>query len=106
MKYHAGRRLPGGNGHVESGNDQASPHMRGDSPADYFARVKVDDGREIRPSVPRLYVGDVTAPAHVRERSSEVPADQVRGRDRLVPADGGPLPRLRVASPQPSGLHQ
>src|SRR5450755_2947089 len=37
MEYHTGRRLPGGNGHVERGRDQAGPHMRGDSPADYFA---------------------------------------------------------------------
>jgi hypothetical protein len=36
----------------------------------------------------------------------EVAADQVRGGDRLVPADGGPLPRPRMASPQASGLHQ
>src|SRR5450755_4172811 len=36
MKYHAGRRLPGGDGHVEGGGDQAGPHVRGDSPADYL----------------------------------------------------------------------
>jgi hypothetical protein len=36
----------------------------------------------------------------------EVAADQVRGGDRLVPADGGPLPRPRVTSSQASGLHQ
>src|SRR5271169_900424 len=106
MKYHPGRRLPGSNGHVESGDDQASPHMRGDSPADYFARVKVDDGREIGPSVPRLDVSDVTAPAGIRMLCGEVAADQVRGRDRPVPADGGPLPRLRMAPSQASGLHQ
>src|ERR1035438_4069533 len=43
MKYHTGRGLRGGKGHVESGGDRAGPHRRGDSPADSLARVKVDD---------------------------------------------------------------
>ena len=86
--------------------DQAGPHVRGDGPANYLPRVKIDDGREISPPVPCFYVGHVAAPAGISAGSGEVPADQVRGRDRRVPADGGPLPGSWMASAQASGLHQ
>src|SRR5258708_32657555 len=72
MKYHPGRRLPGSNGHVESGDDQAGPHKRGDSPADYLARGKVDNGYKRVPSIRLLYVGVSPAPMLVRERDSDV----------------------------------
>src|SRR5450432_539491 len=37
MEYHPGRRLACRDGHVEGSGDQAGPHMRGDSPANYLA---------------------------------------------------------------------
>src|SRR5450755_3999962 len=106
MEDDPGGRLTRGEGHIERGGDQAGPHVRGDGPANDFAGIKVDDGREISPSVPCSYVGDVAAPLHISEGGGEIPADQVRGRDRLVPADRGPLPRLRMTSLQASGLHE
>src|SRR5271155_5502901 len=84
------RRLPGGDGRVEGGNDQAGPHVPGDGPANDFAGVKADDGRQTGPPVPCFYVSDVAAPPRIGEGSGEVPADQVRGGDRPVPAGGGP----------------
>src|ERR1017187_4948148 len=37
MEYHSGRRLAGGDGHVEGGGDEAGAHVRGDGPANNFA---------------------------------------------------------------------
>src|ERR1022692_1473748 len=37
MEYHSGRRLAGGDGHIEGGGDPAGPHVRGDGPANDFA---------------------------------------------------------------------
>src|ERR1035441_3649836 len=106
MEDHPGGRIAGGDGHVEGGGDQAGAHVRGDRPADDGTGVQVEDGGEVRPAVPGPDAGRVTAPAGVRQRGGEVAADQVRRGDRMVAADGGPLPRLRVASLQASGLHE
>src|ERR1022692_1319467 len=105
MEDDPGGRLTRGEGHIERGGDQAGPHVGGDGPANYLARIEVDDGREISPPVPCFYVGDVAAPPDVGEGGGEIPADQIRGRDRLVPADSSPLPGSRMTSAQASGLH-
>src|ERR1035441_10357787 len=80
--------------------------MPGDGPAARGPRVQVDDGGQVGPAVPGPDVGDVAAPAGAGVRGGEVAADQVRGADRVVAADGGALPRFRVASSQASGLHE
>src|ERR1017187_1663992 len=106
MEDHPGGRLPGGDGHVEGGGDQAGAHVPGDRPADHGPRVQVDDGGQVGPAVPGPDVGDVAAPAGVGVRGGEVAADQVRRGCRMFAADGGPLPRPRVTSSQASGLHE
>src|ERR1039458_1144739 len=95
MKNDTGRRLTRGKGHIERGGDQAGPHVRGDSPANYLTRIKIDNGRELSPPVPCFYVRDVAAPPGVAAAGGEIPADQVRGGHRLVPAGSCPLSRSR-----------
>src|ERR1035437_2983334 len=103
MKNDPGRRLTRGKGHIERGGDQAGPHVRGDSPANYLTRIKIDNGRELSPPVPCFYVRDVAAAPGVAAAGGEIPADHVRGGHRLVPADSGPLPGSRMTSAPASG---
>src|ERR1035437_6099870 len=99
MKNDPGRRLTRGKGHIERGGDQAGPHVRGDSPANYLTRIKIDNGRELSPPVPCFYVRDVAAPPGVAAAGGEIPADQVRGGHRLVPPRRGPLSGSRADRP-------
>src|SRR5664280_910860 len=106
MEDDATGRLTSPQRHRQRLGDQAGPHVRVQRPADQRAGVQVDHGGQVRPSVPRLDVRDVTAPPGVRFGRGEVPADQVRRRSRVVTGDGGDLPLLGVPSLQARGLHQ
>ena len=104
MEDHAGRGLAVLQGHVECVDDELGAHVVRDGPANYLARVTVDDGRQERPAGPGLDVGDVANPGLVWTGRVDVPqyqVNQVRGRFAL---HGGALVGLGSTLTSPSSF--
>src|SRR5580704_10622664 len=92
--------------HLDGRGDQRGTVIVVHRPADDLACRAVDDGREVNPSFPRRYIGNVTDHFLARGGGGEVAVDQIRDRARRALPGRGRPPRPRLAGHQAQRPHQ
>jgi hypothetical protein len=85
------RGLTQGDGHVQRLDRQVALHATADGPANDPARMQIQNGSQVQPTLAGPYIRDVARPFLVRRGCGEVPIQQIGSHRQGVIAVGGHL---------------